>query len=194
MDACMSLSRELATRVRESGFSPTLVVGIREGGAFPAVAVARELGAQVEFILVQRAQSGFRHSRLGRLAARLLAAPYKRWYWVRLLAEAANRRGGHKLASIPTDGRIRGQRILVVDDFSASGRTLQRAAEALNAQGAAAIKTAVLTFLPGSERTPYPPDLSACQRWLTFSWSTDSPHYPAFQRWMREQSAATGPR
>jgi hypoxanthine phosphoribosyltransferase len=192
LNACVELSRDLAARVRESGFSPTLVIGIREGGALPAMAVARELGARVELILVQRAGSGFRHTRLGRLAARLLAGPYKRWYWVRRLAESVNRGGGHKVASIPTNSKLRGERILVVDDFSSSGRTLQRTSEALAGQGAAAIKTAVLTFLPGREPVQQAPDLSVCQKWLTFSWSTHSPHYPDFQRWMREQ-ATPGP-
>ena len=190
LNACIALSGELAARVRENGFAPTLVIGILEGGALPAIVVARELGANVELILVQRSGSGFRHTRLGRLAVRLLAAPYRRWYWFRRLAELANRGGGHRVAAVPDAGKLRGERILVVDDFSSSGGTLQRASEVLAGQGIAAFKTAVLTFLPGRQPVRQRPNLFVCQKWLTFAWSTHSPHYPAFQRWKREQQVS----
>ena len=136
LNACIELSRDLAARVRDSGFKPTLVVGIREGGALPAMAVARELGARVELILVQRSGSGIKHTRLGRLASRLLAAPYRRFYWFRRLTELAWRGGSHRVATVPTSGQVRDERILVVDDFSSSGGTLQRTAQALAGQGA----------------------------------------------------------
>lgn len=188
--ACVEQSTKLAAMVRAQGYQPDLVVGICEGGILPAHVVAAELGARFACVRVRRPSSGFKHSLPGRVVAWALKSIYHRSLLFRRMTELANRGRGRSV-ELPSDCKPRPgeRRVLLVDDFSESGRTLLVAAETLKAgAGEIEVRSAALTVLPGKAGAVFEPEYSLSRAWLSFPWSTDSADYSAYQSWKRERS------
>jgi hypoxanthine phosphoribosyltransferase len=190
LDESIEHSRKLAAVVRAQGFVPDLVVGICEGGILPAHVVAGELGARFACVRVRRPSSALKHSLPGRVAAWALKSIYHRSLLFRRMTELANRGRGRSV-ELPPDCKPRPgeRRVLIVDDFSESGRTFVVAAETIKA-GAAdlEVRSAALTVLPGLQGAVFEPEYSLSRAWMSFPWSTDSSDYSAYQGWKRERS------
>ncbi|MCE4616403.1 MAG: hypothetical protein F7C09_04985 [Aeropyrum sp.] len=131
--------REVAASIRRSGFEPNVIVGILRGGVVPARLLADELG--VEDIGIVEVKL---YTSIGVRKPR----PYIRQ---------------------PLVLEVRGRNVLVVDDVSDSGLTLQYAIEAVDLYMPSQVKTATLYIKPWTSLIP---DYYArsVDKWIVFPW------------------------
>jgi hypoxanthine phosphoribosyltransferase len=186
--ACVARSRDLAQRVKDSGFQPDLVVGIREGGILPARVLADALATKVVIISVRRRASSVKHLPLVRLIGRHFGSRLVKFPLVRRFLNALNRVPGRSVAAAAQGPSIAaGMRVLLVYDFSCSDETFVAAAAWLREAGAEAelIRTAALIAAPDPARGPpfYPSYMLASVPWVFFPWSSNSPHYGEYLQW-----------
>ena len=191
--ASVAHSRRLGCLVRESDFSPNLVVGIREGGILPARIIADTLGAEIIGITVQRRISRAKHSAVLRHAARYLGSTLYRFPWVRRVLQALNRIPGRHVVATGAESLVGAEsRILIVDDFSCTGETFLAAEKWLQDHGANPehIRTAALIAAPdpSQSRVFYPSYMLANVSWVFFPWSSNSPHYSDYANWKRSHA------
>ena len=134
-------ARELAHRIRRSGFAPEMIVAIARGGYVPARILCDFLGV------------------------RLLCD-------MRVVHYGA---GGHrKTATLaePLSTPVEGRQVLLVDDVTDTGDTLQIAMDHIKGKGPAAVRSAVLIHKTNS---PVIPDFYGRRisrwRWTLFPWA-----------------------
>jgi uncharacterized protein len=114
LQAVVDLSYQLACQVRDSDFSPDVVVAISRGGFIPARFICDFLHLHdMTSVKVQHYAA----------AARKEARAYVRY---------------------PLSGDVRGKRVLIVDDVNDTGDTLMAAREHVESAGPAEVRTAVL--------------------------------------------------
>ncbi|MGK2854123.1 MAG: phosphoribosyltransferase [Microbacteriaceae bacterium] len=137
--------RELALQVLESGYIPEVVVAIARGGLLLAGSVAYALGTKSCGSLNVEFYTGVDE----RLEEPILLPP--------LLDQAS----------------LLGKRVLLVDDVSDSGRTLELAVKLLERSGVI-VRTVCLYSKP---RTVLEPDYvwRRTDRWIVFPWSAMPP-------------------
>ncbi len=167
------LSEKLAGLVKDSGYQPEIVVGIANGGLFPAFHVAKALKLPFETIRITR-----RQLRIGHLDTDdIIGGCY--------LRDALYGNEPVVLGTCPES--IRNKKILLVDDESGQGRTF-RAALGLVAGSAAEARTACIRVLNGS----YDPDYVVSDhrgktfKFPRFPWFKYSPEYSRYAR-LREK-------
>jgi len=138
-------SRELAHEVLHSGFEPEVVVAIARGGLLLAGSIAYALGVKSCGALNVEFYTGVGE----RLDAPIVLPP--------MLDEQS----------------LVGKRVLLVDDVSDSGRTLDMVMQLLKA-GGADVRSIVLYTKPG---TMHEPDYTwrRTPLWITFPWSALPP-------------------
>ena len=138
-------SRDLAHEVRHSGFEPEVVVAIARGGLLLAGSIAYALGVKSCGALNVEFYTGVGE----RLDAPVVLPP--------MLDEQS----------------LVGKRVLLVDDVSDSGRTLDMVMQLLKASGAD-VRSIVLYTKPG---TVHEPDYTwrRTPLWITFPWSALPP-------------------
>jgi uncharacterized protein len=138
-------SRELAHEVLHSGFEPEIVVAIARGGLLLAGSIAYALGVKSCGALNVEFYTGIGE----RLDAPVVLPP--------MLDEQS----------------LVGKRVLLVDDVSDSGRTLDMVMQLLRA-GGADVRSIVLYTKPG---TMHEPDYTwrRTPLWITFPWSALPP-------------------
>jgi uncharacterized protein len=138
-------SRELAHEVLHSGFEPEVVVAIARGGLLLAGSIAYALGVKSCGALNVEFYTGVGE----RLDAPVVLPP--------MLDEQS----------------LIGKRVLLVDDVSDSGRTLDMVMQLLKASGAD-VRSIVLYTKPG---TVHEPDYTwrRTPLWITFPWSALPP-------------------
>jgi len=138
-------SRELAHEVLHSGFEPEVVVAIARGGLLLAGSIAYSLGVKSCGALNVEFYTGVGE----RLDAPIVLPP--------MLDEQS----------------LVGKRVLLVDDVSDSGRTLDMVMQLLKA-GGADVRSIVLYTKPG---TMHEPDYTwrRTPLWITFPWSALPP-------------------
>jgi len=138
-------SRELAHEVLHSGFEPEVVVAIARGGLLLAGSIAYALGVKSCGALNVEFYTGVGE----RLEAPIVLPP--------MLDEQS----------------LTGKRVLLVDDVSDSGRTLDMVMQLLKA-GGADVRSIVLYTKPG---TVHEPDYTwrRTPLWITFPWSALPP-------------------
>ena len=138
-------SRELAHEVLHSGFEPEVVVAIARGGLLLAGSIAYALGVKSCGALNVEFYTGVGE----RLDAPIVLPP--------MLDEQS----------------LVGKRVLLVDDVSDSGRTLDMVMQLLKA-GGADVRSIVLYTKPG---TVHEPDYTwrRTPLWITFPWSALPP-------------------
>jgi hypoxanthine phosphoribosyltransferase len=120
--ACMA--RTLGRCIRQSGFSPEIVVAIGRGGYVPARVVCDEL-----------------------LMTMLAGIRIEHW-------GIAARRQEKATVVVPLAVPVRDRRVLIVDDVTDTGETLQAAVSYIDSLGAAEIRTAVLQHKTSSAFVP----------------------------------------
>ncbi|MGC9209760.1 MAG: phosphoribosyltransferase family protein [Acidilobus sp.] len=134
--------RKVAEKIRASSFRPDVIVGIMRGGVIPGRLLADKLG--VEDIGVMEVK----------------------------LYISAGQRGERPFLRQPLTLSIKDKRVLLVDDVSDSGLTLQFAVQALSLYMPAEVRTATLYIKPW---TKYVPDYYAEQvnKWIIFPWEVN---------------------
>jgi len=137
------LVTEVAERVR-SEYEVDVVVGVGRSGLIPAAIVARRLGV-AEFYSV-----GVRFYDDGKPPKRLMEKPEIIHHDV---------------------GDLKGKRVLVVDDFSRTGATLNGVMKVLKKKGAKEVKTVVVVLREDAAMKPdyYAIRFSGC---VAFPWDT----------------------
>ena len=137
------MARALAGMVKEDCYAPDLVIAIGRGGYVPARVVC-------DFLLQDMLTS------------------FKMEHW----GSAAKEKPEVKVR-FPLAVEIRGQKVLVVDDVTDTGETLQHAIEYLRSLSPREIRTAVLQHKSGSSR--FHPDYFAREekewRWIIYPWA-----------------------
>ena len=167
------LCAQLAEKVKASGYEPEVVVGIANGGLFPAFHVARALGLPFETIRITH-----RQLRIGHLDTDDIIGGC-------FLRDALY--GNDPIVHGGCPESIRGRKVLLVDDESGLGRTFRAALE-LVAGVAAEAKTACIRVLNGN----FDPDYVVGDhrgktfKFPRFPWFKYSPEYPRYAR-MREK-------
>lgn len=136
------LVRQLAFDIRSSGFAPDVIVAIARGGYVPARLLADYLGVTA------------------------LTA-------VRVVHYAAGARRQRQARLVePLPVRVRGRKVLVVDDVADTGDTYVVACRHLARAGPAAIRTAALHTKHGSRFLPdYFAKTLTTWRWINYPWA-----------------------
>ncbi len=131
--------REVARSIENSGFKPDMIVGILRGGIIPARLLADELDVE---------DLGFIEIKLYTSIGARKPQPYLRQPLI-----------------LPATGR----RVLVVDDVSDTGLTLQHAIEAIRLYNPLDVRTATLYVKPWTKLMP---DYYAriVNEWIVFPW------------------------
>lgn len=135
----MALSLELSEKILLSGFRPSVIIAILRGGYIVAKLVSDYLG--VEDIATMEIK------------------------FYRGVGERAER----PIVSTPLIRSIKDEKVLIVDDVSDSGRTLQVAIDIARIYGAKEVKTATLYLKPWSITVPdyY---VAETKSWIVFPW------------------------
>jgi len=143
--------RRIADKIQASSFKPEVIVGVMRGGIVPGRLLADRLGIED----------------IGVIEVKLYIS--------------AGQRGERPYLRQPLTLSIKDKRVLLVDDVSDSGLTLQFSVQALSLYMPAEIKTATLYIKPW---TKYVPDYYAEQvnEWVIFPWETEE-----FEREYRTQ-------
>ena len=130
---------EIVAKVESSGFKPDVIVGILRGGVIPARLVADRLG--VNDITVMEVK----------------------------LYKGTGIRGERPYLRQPPVLSLTDKRVLIVDDISDSGLTLQLAVEAVNLFMPKEVRTASIYIKPWTE---FVPDYYAftTRNWIVFPW------------------------
>ena len=138
-------TRELAQRIADDGFRPEVVIAIARGGLLVGGALAYALGVKSCGSINVELYTGVDET----LPEPLVLPPHL---------------DGDSLA---------GKRVLLADDVSQSGLTLQLAVEILTRMGAE-VRTACFYTKP---QTVFAPDWSwrDTDRWIVFPWSAEPP-------------------
>ncbi len=138
-DEIYDMLLKLARRVRNSGFSPEVIVGVSRGGWPPARIMSDLLEnqnlANVRVVFYQ--DIGVRNKR--------------------------------PVITQPVTSRVKGKRVLVVDDVSDTGRSLRVVYTHLKRKRAGKIKVCTLYLKPGSVFTPHF-YARKTTKWVIFPW------------------------
>ncbi len=130
---------DVARAIERSGFKPDMIVGILRGGVVPARLLADELGVE---------DIGVMEIKLYTSVGARRPQPYLRQPLI-----------------LPATGR----RVLIVDDVSDTGLTLQHALEAIRLYNPSEVRTATLYVKPWTKLMP---DYYAkvVKEWIVFPW------------------------
>lgn len=134
-------SRELAQTIVDDGFEPDIVLAVARGGLLLAGSISYALGVKACGALNVEFYTG-----IGTVLPEPVVLP-----------------------PMLDDGHLRDKKILIVDDVSDSGRTLEKVVDLVSAWGAD-VKTVCLYTKP---RTIMVPDYEwrRTDKWITFPWS-----------------------
>src|SRR6266849_6799526 len=138
-DEIYSMMMRLARRVRESRFEPEVIVGVSRGGWPPARIMSDLLENQN--------------------LANMKVVFYR----------DIGLRNETPVITQPVTSRIKGKRVLVVDDVSDTGHSLKLVHAHLRKKGASKVKVCTLYLKPGSV---FIPDFYAreTKKWIIFPW------------------------
>ena len=130
---------KIAGQIASSGFRPDVIVGVMRGGVVPSRLLADRLGIED----------------IGTIEVKLYVMP--------------GQRGERPFLRQPLTLPIKDKRVLLVDDVSDSGLTLQFSVQAVSLYMPAEVKTSTLYIKPW---TKYVPDFYAEQttKWVIFPW------------------------
>jgi hypoxanthine phosphoribosyltransferase len=141
-DSSYKLAKTLAARIKESGYRPDLVIAIGRGGFVPARVVC-------DFLLYEK----------------LTSIKIEHW-------GSAAQKKERAVVRFPLSLDVRGLRLLVVDDVTDTGETLEAAVRYLDTCNPGELRTAVLQH---KESSGYSPDYCAervCEwRWIIYPWA-----------------------
>ena len=132
-------SQDVAFKIKESGFMPDIVVGILRGGVVPARIISDILGVDDIAVIEIKLYKDF------------------------------TTRGARPYLRQPVTIPLKGRRVILVDDVSDTGLTLELALQAINLYMPAAVKTATLYIKPWTRIVPdYYSEIT--DKWIVFPW------------------------
>jgi hypothetical protein len=141
-DSAISLSKNLAGKIRASGFSPDLVIAIGRGGYVPARIVCDRL-----------------------LKSDLTSIKVEHW-------GTAAQKFDRVRIRFPLSAGIEGKAILVIDDVTDTGETLNAARDYLHRCRPLTIRTGVLQHKTSSTFQPdYYAELITDWKWIIYPWA-----------------------
>ncbi len=137
------LCRRVAEQVKEDGFEPEIIVALARGGWFA-----------------------------GRVLCDLLGLDDLTSLKIEHYVGTAKQSGEVKIKYPLPEDSVRGKRVLVVDDIADTGKSLMRAKEHVDENGAEEVKTATLQLLYTSRFTPdYFGEYMEEWAWVVFPWN-----------------------
>lgn len=138
----IELSKEVSKKILQDKFRPDIIVGITRGGWIPSVLISDELGLKD-----------------------LLALKIEHWGITASKDEKAR-------VKFPLNIDLAGKKILLVDDLTDTGESIELAIEHLKELNAKEVKTATLLHKTQSSSNP---DFYAKKvekwKWITFPWN-----------------------
>jgi len=136
------MTRQVATKVKESTYRPTTIVGLARGGWIPARLLCDFLGI-----------------------TDLISLKVEHWLETGRTKDEATIR-------YPLTADLKGKRLLVVDDIADTGKSLMAATSYLANFNADDMKTATMQYLPGSKFTPdfYAEEVTVWT-WFIYPWN-----------------------
>ncbi|MBS7623041.1 phosphoribosyltransferase [Candidatus Bathyarchaeota archaeon] len=136
-----ALSREVARKIKLSGYKPDVIIGLARGGWILSRVLCDFLGVK-DLLSVKVEHWG------------ITASP-----------------DGEARVKYPLSLDLSGRKVLVVDDITDTGESMRKAVEHVRALGPAEIRTAALRHIEGSRFTPdyYGEEIE--WRWVIFPWN-----------------------
>ncbi|MCE4612846.1 MAG: hypothetical protein F7C07_03315 [Desulfurococcales archaeon] len=132
-------SQDVAYKIKQSGFMPDIVVGILRGGVVPARIISDILGVDDIAVIEVKLYKDF------------------------------TTRGARPYLRQPVTIPLKGRRVILVDDVSDTGLTLELALQAINLYMPTAVKTATLYIKPWTKIVPdYYSEIT--DKWIVFPW------------------------
>lgn len=140
------LTCELSKKIQESGQKFDAILVIPRGSYYPVNIIARDLGFTAE---------------------RLIHASVTSY-----IVGTSVRKTEFTTGQMPSKKDIMGKRILIIDEMCDTGETLNYITNWLNDRGAESIKTGVLHFKPGANKTSYQPNwyVNETDKWIVYPW------------------------
>ena len=137
-----AMSKQVAGKVKESGYKPTTIVGLARGGWMPARLLCDFLGI-----------------------TDLISLKVEHWLETGRTKDEATIR-------YPLTGDLRGKRLLVVDDIADTGKSLIASTSYLASFNADEMKTATMQYLPASKFVPdfYAEEVKVWA-WFIYPWN-----------------------
>jgi hypoxanthine phosphoribosyltransferase len=120
-------------QVRESGYTPEIIISIMRGGAYPGKRIAARL-------MVAWGAVNIQHYSLPLMGVNMVYFP-----GVVMVLQRLGRMGRARMTSQP-NLEIHGKRVLLVDDDIENGETMKLALDILSTEGPDEIRTAVLSL------------------------------------------------
>lgn len=178
------LADVLAVRIRESSFYPEEIAHVETGARILAHLLAERLGLRTTPLWVQRGGNGLKR-RLAPLVPRLPVGlrdglrRVEEWTGVHRFTTRRIRLGEEAAA------RLRGRRVLLVDDASDTGRTLATARALLESKGVRAsdLRTAVIGATTPRGRLGV--DFFLTEKNSRLPWSADSAERAEAEAWAK---------
>lgn len=141
-DDVEKLSYKVADSVKDSGFEVDVIVGIMRGGVIPARIIADRLGVDRIEVVEIKLYTGI------------------------------GTRGEKPFVTRPVIGELRGLNVLVVDDISDTGLTLESALNLVSLYAPATVRTATLYVKPWTRLVPdYYAEMT--DKWVVFPWEKE---------------------
>jgi len=158
-DYVVSLCKELARRIRDSGYKPDVVVAIARGGFVPARLLCDYLGV-----------------------VDLLSIKVEHWVETGKAEKEA-------VLKYPFRYDLKGKRVLIVDDICDTGESFMVALEHVRACGPAEVRTAAMQLIPETSKfTPdYYVEALKSWEWQLYPWCDFEDKSNLIRRIMREE-------
>lgn len=188
------LARRLYARIYDTEFSPDVVVGIANGGAYPAVVVAGALGRPCRLFRVQRKSTAlkqwlaFARKPLG---SRMLQRP------ARSVSRYLDQRftNTRALSAAPFHD-LREKCVLVIDDCIDTGASMALVRAALADASVREIRVGVLSWMNKHDSVSLhgvKPDYYLGRTLPAFPWSLENPEFNAFRLWLAANAELMAP-
>ncbi len=139
-EAVYDLSRILSNRIIESGYTPDLVIGLARGGWVPARNICDFMGLK-DLISLKTEHWG------------ITAQP-----------------DGEAVLKFPIDIDLSGMKVLVVDDITDTGKSMQLSVDYIKTLAAEEVRTATLHHMNGCAFTPDYTALDIDWKWMLYPW------------------------
>lgn len=163
------LAESLENEIRVSGYAPEVAIGILSGGAYPALKISRSLGVASAYIDINH--YGIK---INAIVIDDLVGVYR-------LARLLGYKPQISMKKDIAEDVVAGKRVLIVDDDSYSGLTLEAALQSVNEKGSLEVKTALLQSFIGNPLVDFAGKLFDREFYYRhrniLPWSQLSPYY-----------------
>jgi hypoxanthine phosphoribosyltransferase len=186
MTAARASALQLARQIRNAEVRPDLVIGVANGGVYPAFYIAEELGVPLRIYRVFRTSARLKEqfAFLRKALRSRLLRPLIRWLTHFVDATMLSVAGGPDTLH----DHVADKHVLVVDDCIDSGASMHLVRSKLIERGAAQVSIAVLCWtdrFDSVKRHGVAPDFVLVRRLDSYPWSADNPEFLRFKAWLQ---------